>query len=86
MFHSVKNPETESQLKMVYQLRNIIISRQTLLAVFIMIMFSANVYLVSYESIVKYLNGGIMIEVSTRSSEGLEAPAVTICRSGSDDM
>lgn len=71
---------------MVDQLRNIMISRQTLSAIFITLMFSANVYLVSYESIAKYLNGGIMIEVSTKSSEGLKAPAVTICRSGSDDM
>ena len=52
---------------------------------FIILMLMLNIYLVSYHSITKFLDHSIMIEISTKSSEGgLVPPAVTIVRYGSD--
>ena len=45
-------------------------------------MFVAYVHLVAKESIKKFMNDGIIIEVSTTAMNGLEAPAFTISRLG----
>ena len=50
--------------------------------IFIIVLLVAYVYLMAWESISKYLEGGIMVEVSTAESNGLEAPAITICATG----
>ena len=47
-------------------------------------MLAADIYLVAYQSITKFLDGSIMIEVSTSKKTGLLAPAVTIFRVGPD--
>ena len=54
-------------------------------SVFIIFMLMLNTYLVSYHSISKFLDGSIMIEISTESSDdGILPPAVTIVRHGFD--
>lgn len=51
---------------------------RTLLKVtFILVMMIANIYLVTWQSISKYLESGVVIEVSTESTDGLVPPAVT---------
>ena len=58
---------------------------RTLLKVaFILVMMIANIYLVTWQSISKYLESGVVIEVSTESTDGLVPPAVTFWRSGID--
>ena len=54
--------------------------------IFIFALLMTNFYLIVKESIEKYLEGGIVIEVSTRPSNGLTAPAVTIARVGPDNL
>ena len=51
---------------------------------FVVSMLMANVYLVTFDSVSKFLKGGIMIEISSLSSDGLDAPAVTFCPIGPD--
>ena len=48
-------------------------------AILIILLMVANIYLMAWESINKYLEKGIMIEVSTESHDGLIAPAITFC-------
>ena len=56
---------------------------KTLLKItFIVVMIIVNIYLVAWPSISKYLQGGVVIEVSTQSTEGLVPPAVSFRRSG----
>ena len=47
--------------------------------VFILLHLGAFLYLMARPSIDKYIAGGIMVEVSTDSTEGLIAPAITFC-------
>ena len=57
------------------------INIKTILKLFFVIsMFTTNTWLFVLPSINKYLQGAIMVEVSTKSSEYLHAPAVTFCR------
>ena len=53
---------------------------------FIFALLTTNYYLIAHESIKKYLEGGIVLEVSTKHSSGLKAPAVTIARIGPDKL
>ena len=54
--------------------------------IFIFALLLINYYLIAKESIAKYLEGGIVIEVSTKQFSGLTAPAVTIARLGPDNL
>ena len=45
---------------------------------FVFLLLASNIYLVAYDSILKYMQGGIVIEVSTKQLDGLTAPAITI--------
>ena len=45
----------------------------------------ANIYLVAYESITKFVSHLIMIEVTTEESDTLLAPAITVGRLGPTD-
>ena len=47
--------------------------------VFILLLLGAFLYLMARPSLDKYIAGGIMVEVSTDSTEGLIAPAITFC-------
>ena len=45
----------------------------------ILVLLLANIYLMAWESISKYLEKGIVIEVSTEETDGQTAPAITFC-------
>ena len=60
------------------------LSKRHLKGLFILLMLAADIYLVAYQSITKFLDGSIMIEVLTSQKRGLMAPAVTIFRIGPD--
>ena len=47
--------------------------------IFILLLLGAFLYLMARPSIDKFIAGGIMVEVSTDSTDGLIAPAVTFC-------
>ena len=47
--------------------------------VFILLLLGAFLYLMARPSLDKYIAGGIMVEVSTDSTDGLIAPAITFC-------
>ena len=49
----------------------------------IILLLIANFYLLAWPSISKYLQRGIMVEVTTEESTGLRAPAITVCALGS---
>ena len=44
-----------------------------------------DIYFVAYNCITKFLEDGIMIEVSTIGRDGIKAPAITLCRTESDN-
>ena len=46
----------------------------------------AYVWLIAWQSVTKFLDGGIMVEVSTEHSEGLLAPAITFCVLGPSQL
>ena len=52
---------------------------QTVKVVFILLLLGAFLYLMARPSLDKYIAGGIMVEVSTDSTDGLIAPAITFC-------
>ena len=47
--------------------------------IFILLLLGAFIYLMARPSVDKFIAGGIMVEVSTDSTDGLIAPAVTFC-------
>ena len=47
--------------------------------VFILLLLGAFLYLMARPSLDKFIQGGVMVEVSTDSTEGLIAPAITFC-------
>ena len=53
--------------------------------IFIVILLGAFLYLMARPSLEKFIAGGIMVEVSTDSTEGLIAPAVTFCAKHPDN-
>ena len=59
---------------------------QVVKKVFILIMLGINIWLVAKPSIEKFLDQGIMIEVSTDTPETLVHPAVTLGRIGPDSV
>ena len=50
--------------------------------VFILLMFSLNMWLIVVPTLEKYLQRAIVVEVSSKPSDSLQAPAVTFCRYG----
>ena len=59
---------------------NMINIKTILKSFFVISMFTTQTWLFVLPSIHKYLQGAIMVEVSTESSEYLHAPAATFCR------
>ena len=51
--------------------------------ILIILLLAANFYLIAWDSLNKFLQRGIMLEVSTEHSDGLMSPAITFCASGS---
>ena len=49
--------------------------------ILIILLLVANIYFIAWNSFTKYIQKGIVVEVSTEASNGLIAPAITICAS-----
>ena len=49
--------------------------------ILIIILLIANLYFMVWPSMSKYLQQGIIVEVTTEESDGLKAPAITFCAS-----
>ena len=59
---------------------------QVVRKIFILIMLGVNIWFVAIPSIEKFLDQGIMIEVSTEKPERLVHPAVSFGRVGPDSV
>ena len=51
---------------------------------FILVVLLANIFIIALPIIKKFLDDGIMIEVSTKQENGLLPPAISVCRRSSD--
>ena len=60
------------------------LSKRIIKILFILLLLSINVWKIIIPSIDKYLEQGILIEVSTDELDGLIPPDITICRETSD--
>ena len=65
--------------------RNMMHIRRIFKFIFILSMFSFNIWQIVWPSIEKYLQKAIVVEVSTRKSDSVQAPAATFCRYGPVD-
>ena len=63
----------------------IISKRKILKTFFLLLMLFFNIVWITLPSIVKYLQEAIVVEVSTKTLNTLQAPAVTFCRYGPED-
>ena len=63
----------------------IISKRKILKTFFLLLMLFFNIVWITLPSIVKYLQEAIVVEVSTKTLNTLQAPAVTFCRYGPQD-
>ena len=60
------------------------LAKRTIKTMFILLLLSINVWKIIIPSISKFLEGGILIEVSTEEVDGVIPPDITICRETSD--
>ena len=51
---------------------------------FILVVLLANIFIIALPIIKKFLDDGIMIEVSTKQENGLLPPTISVCRRSSD--
>ena len=56
------------------------LTRRILKTIFVILLLTINVWQIILPSIRKYLEHGILLEVSTDEFDGLVPPAITICR------
>ena len=63
----------------------IITKRKIIKTIFLLLMLFCNILWITLPSIVKYLEEAIVVEVSTKTLNTLQAPAVTFCRYGPED-
>ena len=64
---------------------HLMLPKMIIKVLFILSMAIMDIYFVAYNCITKFLDDGIMIEVSTIRRDGIQAPAITLCRTESHD-